>query len=128
MPDRHNIHNIEINVVARYLPERSQPQAQRYAFAYTVTLHNTGEIGAQLLSRHWIITDGDGQVQEVRGEGVVGQQPHLQPGQSHTYTSGTLMHTEVGSMQGSYQMLADDGERFEAPIAPFRLAVPGALH
>ena len=119
---------IDIQVVTHYLSDRSQPESQRYAFAYTITLHNSGQIGAQLLGRHWIITDGDGQVQEVRGEGVVGQQPHLQPGESYTYTSGTLLHTEVGSMYGSYQMLADDGSRFEAPIPPFRLAVPGALH
>lgn len=119
---------IDIQVVTRYLSDHSQPESQRYAFAYTVTLHNSGSIGARLLGRHWIITDGDGQVQEVRGDGVVGQQPHLQPGESHTYTSGTLLTTEVGSMHGSYQMLADDGTRFEAPIPPFRLAVPGALH
>ena len=119
---------IDIQVVTRYLSDRSQPESQRYAFAYTITLHNSGPIGAQLLGRLWIITDGDGQIQEVRGEGVVGQQPHLQPGDSHTYTSGTLLATEVGSMHGSYQMLADDGTRFEALIPPFRLAVPGALH
>ncbi|MBD7975857.1 MULTISPECIES: Co2+/Mg2+ efflux protein ApaG [Pseudomonas] len=121
-------HLIDVSVVTRYLPERSQPDAQRFAFAYTITVLNSGAVGAQLLSRHWIITDGDGQVQEVRGEGVVGQQPHLPPGHSHTYTSGTLMHTEVGSMQGSFHMLADDGQHFEAIIAPFSLAVPGALH
>ena len=121
-------HLIDVSVVTRYLPERSQPDAQRFAFAYTITVHNSGAVGAQLLSRHWIITDGDGEVQEVRGEGVVGQQPHLPPGHSHTYTSGTLMHTEVGSMQGSFHMLGDDGQHFEAVIAPFRLAVPGALH
>lgn len=121
-------YRIDIQVVTHYLPDRSQPESQRYAFAYTVTLRNTGAVGAQLLGRHWIITDGDGQVQEVRGEGVVGQQPHLEPGESHTYTSGTVLTTEVGSMHGSYQMLANDGTRFEAPIPPFRLAVPGALH
>lgn len=121
-------HRIDIQVDTRYLADRSQPESQRYAFAYTITLRNAGAMGAQLLGRHWIITDGDGQVQEVRGEGVVGEQPYLPPGESHTYTSGTVLTTEVGSMHGSYQMLADDGTRFEAPIPPFRLAVPGALH
>ncbi|HLV17025.1 MAG TPA: Co2+/Mg2+ efflux protein ApaG [Pseudomonas sp.] len=121
-------YRIDIQVVTHYLAERSQPESGRYAFAYTVTLRNAGQVGARLLTRHWIITDGDGQVQEVRGEGVVGQQPHLDPGASHTYTSGTVLGTEVGSMHGSYQMLADDGTRFEAPVPPFRLAVPGALH
>lgn len=121
-------HRIDIEVATRYLADRSQPESQRYAFAYTITLRNAGAVGAQLLGRHWIITDGDGQVQEVRGEGVVGQQPHLRPGESHTYTSGTVLTTEVGSMHGSYQMLADDGSRFDAPIPAFRLAVPGALH
>mgnify|MGYP001135317740 CR=1 FL=1 len=121
-------HRIDIQVDTRYLADRSQPESQRYAFAYTITLRNAGAMGAQLLGRHWIITDGDGQVQEVRGEGVVGEQPYLSPGESHTYTSGAVLATEVGSMHGSYQMLADDGTRFEAPIPPFRLAVPGALH
>ncbi|MFN9588650.1 MAG: Co2+/Mg2+ efflux protein ApaG, partial [Pseudomonadaceae bacterium] len=98
------------------------------AFSYTVTIVNNGELPAQLLSRHWVITDGDGRVQEVRGAGVIGQQPHIAPGASHTYSSGTVMATQVGTMQGSYQMLAEDGKRFDATIAPFRLAVPGALH
>lgn len=121
-------YQIDISVVTRYLPEQSQPDQNRFAFAYTVTIHNSGELAAQLLSRHWVITDGDGRIQEVRGAGVVGQQPRIEPGQSHTYSSGTVMTTRVGNMHGSYQMLADDGKRFEAPIAPFRLAVPGALH
>lgn len=121
-------YQIDISVVTRYLPEQSQPDQNRFAFAYTVTIHNSGELAAQLLSRHWVITDGDGRIQEVRGAGVVGQQPRIEPGQSHTYSSGTVMATRVGNMHGSYQMLADDGKRFEAPIAPFRLAVPGALH
>ncbi len=119
---------IDIDVVTRFLPEQSSPDEQRFAFAYTVTIHNHGEQPAQLLSRHWIITDGDGAVQEVRGAGVIGQQPLIEPGASHTYTSGTVLGTQVGSMQGSYGMLGADGEHFEAPIAPFRLAVPGVLH
>ena len=121
-------YQIDVSVTTRYLAAQSQPEQSRYAFSYTVTIVNNGELPAQLLSRHWIITDGDGRVQEVRGAGVVGQQPHLQPGESHTYSSGTVMATKVGNMHGSYQMLADDGKRFDATIAPFRLAVPGALH
>ncbi|MBD9483778.1 Co2+/Mg2+ efflux protein ApaG [Pseudomonas sp. PDM14] len=121
-------YQVDVSVVTRFLPEQSNPEQNRYAFAYTVTVQNNGSVAAKLVSRHWIITDGDGRVQEVRGSGVVGQQPHLQPGESHTYSSGTVMATKVGNMHGSYQMLGDDGKRFDAPIAPFRLAVPGALH
>ncbi|MBD2840292.1 Co2+/Mg2+ efflux protein ApaG [Pseudomonas sp. JM0905a] len=121
-------YKVDVSVVTRFLPEQSQPDENRFAFAYTVTIHNNGELPAQLLTRHWVITDGDGHVQEVRGAGVVGQQPRIDPGASHTYTSGTVMATRVGSMQGSYQMVADDGKRFDAIIAPFRLAVPGSLH
>lgn len=121
-------YQVDVSVVTRFLPEQSQPDENRFAFAYTVTIHNNGELPAKLLTRHWVITDGDGHVQEVRGAGVVGQQPLIAPGASHTYTSGTVMATQVGSMQGSYQMVADDGKRFDAIIAPFRLAVPGSLH
>jgi ApaG protein len=121
-------YNIDVSVVTRYLPEQSQPEQNRFAFAYTVTVSNKGELPAKLLSRHWVITDGDGRVQEVRGAGVIGQQPLVEAGASHTYSSGTVMTTRVGIMQGSYQMLADDGKRFDALIAPFRLAVPGSLH
>ena len=121
-------YQIDVSVTTRYLAAQSQPEQNRYAFSYTITIVNNGELPAQLLSRHWIITDGDGRVQEVRGAGVIGQQPHIAPGASHTYSSGTVMATQVGTMQGSYQMLAEDGKRFDASIAPFRLAVPGALH
>ncbi|CAN7302214.1 Co2+/Mg2+ efflux protein ApaG [Pseudomonas sp. LjRoot71] len=121
-------YHIDVSVVTRYLPEQSQPEQNRFAFAYTVTVSNNGELPAKLLSRHWVITDGDGRVQEVRGAGVVGQQPLIEAGASHTYSSGTVMTTRVGIMQGSYQMLAEDGKRFDALIAPFRLAVPGSLH
>lgn len=121
-------YKIDVSVVTRYLPEQSQPEQSRFAFAYTVTVSNNGELPAKLLSRHWVITDGDGRVQEVRGAGVIGQQPLIAPGASHTYGSGTVMATRVGIMQGSYQMLAEDGKRFDAPIEPFRLAVPGSLH
>ncbi|MBF8164352.1 Co2+/Mg2+ efflux protein ApaG [Ectopseudomonas hydrolytica] len=121
-------YQIDVSVTTRYLAAQSQPEQNRYAFSYTVTIVNNGQLSAKLLSRHWIITDGDGRVQEVRGAGVVGQQPDIAPGASHTYSSGTVMATQVGIMQGSYQMLAEDGKRFDATIAPFRLAVPGALH
>ena len=121
-------YNIDVSVVTRYLPEQSQPEQNRFAFAYTFTVSNNGELPAKLLSRHWVITDGDGRVQEVRGAGVIGQQPLIEAGASHTYSSGTVMATRVGIMQGSYQMLAEDGKRFDALIAPFRLAVPGSLH
>ncbi|UCJ18256.1 Co2+/Mg2+ efflux protein ApaG [Pseudomonas sp. MM211] len=121
-------YQIDVSIITRYLPEQSQPQQNRFAFAYDVTIANNGELSAQLLSRHWLITDGNGQVQEVRGAGVVGEQPLIEPGTSHSYSSGTLMATQVGTMQGSYQMIANDGQRFDALIAPFRLAVPGALH
>ncbi|WP_296132776.1 Co2+/Mg2+ efflux protein ApaG [Pseudomonas sp. Ga0074129] len=121
-------YKIDVSVVTRYLPEQSQPEQSRFAFAYTVTVSNNGELPAKLLSRHWVITDGDGRVQEVRGAGVIGQQPLIAPGASHTYSSGTVMATRVGIMQGSYQMLAEDGKRFDALIEPFRLAVPGSLH
>ncbi len=126
MPDPR--YQVDVSVATRYLPEQSQPEQSRFAFAYTVTIVNSGELSAKLLSRHWLITDGDGRVQEVRGAGVVGQQPLIEPGDSHTYSSGTLIATHVGTMQGSYQMLAEDGKRFDADIAPFRLAVPGSLH
>ena len=121
-------YQVDVSVVTRYLPEQSQPEHDPFAFAYTITVKNNGSIPAKLLSRHWIITDGDGHTEEVRGAGVVGQQPLIKPGQAHTYSSGSVMTTQVGTMQGSYQMLAEDGKRFDATIAPFRLAVPGALH
>lgn len=126
MPDSQN--QIDVSVTSRYLPEQSQAEHNRFAFAYTVTLHNRGQQAATLLSRHWLITDGDGRVQEVRGPGVVGQQPRLEPGAQYSYSSGTLITTRVGFMQGSYQMQTDDGATFDAPIAPFRLVIPGALH
>ena len=121
-------YQVDVSVVTRYLPDQSQPEHDRFAFAYTITVQNNGEVAAKLLSRHWVITDGDGHVEHVRGEGVVGQQPSIAVGKSHVYTSGTVMTTKVGTMQGAYQMLADDGKHFDAVIKPFRLAVPGALH
>ena len=121
-------HQIEVRVETSYLDEQSEPAEHRFVFAYTVTLHNTGRVPAKLLTRHWIITDANGRVQEVRGEGVVGEQPHLRPGQGFRYSSGAVLETPVGSMHGSYQMVGDDGEQFDAPIAAFRLAKPGLLH
>ena len=121
-------YQVDVSVVTRYLPEQSQPEQDRFAFAYTLTVKNNGSIPAKLLSRHWIITDGDGHTEEVRGAGVVGQQPVIEPGQVHTYSSGSVITTKVGTMQGSYLMQAQDDHQFKAIIAPFRLAVPGALH
>jgi ApaG protein len=117
-----------VQVQPRYLAEQSEPEEGRYLFAYTVTIRNTGEVAAQLVSRHWIITDADGQIEEVRGPGVVGEQPVLQPGQVFQYTSGCPLPTAVGSMHGSYQCIAEDGTAFEAPIQEFVLSAPRALH
>lgn len=119
---------IDITVNTRYLAEHSQPTDERYVFAYDITIRNNGEHSAQLLSRHWIITDGNGKTQEVRGSGVVGEQPIIDADDEYSYSSGTLMATAVGSMQGSFTMQTEDGEQFEAQIAPFSLAVPGVLH
>lgn len=124
----HVRYQIEVSVQSDYLPEQSQPGDQRFVFAYTVTIRNKGLAAARLLNRHWIIADANGTVQEVRGEGVVGEQPHLNPGESYRYTSGTVLETPVGSMHGSYEMLADDGTRFDADIHPFSLATPTSLH
>ena len=122
------VYNTTVSVETSYIPEQSDPDNDRFAFAYTITIRNEGTVPAKLLSRHWIITDADGSSHEVRGEGVVGEQPHLQPGEDFEYTSGTLLDTPVGSMRGSYQMLADDGKEFECPIAPFTLSMPNKLH
>jgi ApaG protein len=121
-------YQVDVSVTTRFLAEQSQPEHDRFAFAYSITVSNNGSLPARLLSRHWVITDGNGHVEEVRGEGVVGQQPLIDAGKSHNYSSGTVMTTKVGTMQGTYQMLAEDGTRFDAVIKPFRLAVPGALH
>ena len=117
-------HQIRIEVETAYLDEQSDPRERRYVFSYTITIRNEGNVPARLLTRHWVITDANGKVQEVRGEGVVGEQPHLKPGQGFRYSSGAVLETPVGAMQGSYQMLADDGAHFDAPIAPFTLAMP----
>jgi ApaG protein len=121
-------HKIRIDVDTSYLEDQSDPKERRYVFSYTITIRNEGKVPARLLTRHWIITDSNGKVQEVRGEGVVGEQPYLKPGQGFRYSSGAVLETPVGAMQGSYQMVADDGAQFDAPIAAFRLAMPGLLH
>jgi ApaG protein len=123
-----NPYNIKINVKTTYIPEQSDPDSDRYVFAYTITIHNDGSIAAKLLTRHWIINDANGNVQEVHGEGVVGEQPYLTPGESFQYTSGTVIETPVGSMEGSYQMLAEDGTPFDAQIPAFTLSLPNKLH
>ena len=119
---------IEVGVDTSYIEEQSDPAANRYVFTYTITISNTGTSPAKLLNRHWVITDADGKVQEVRGEGVVGEQPYLRPGEQYQYTSGTIMETPVGAMEGEYEMLSDDGDSFFAPIARFALSIPRTLH
>ncbi len=121
-------HRIEISVRTAYLPLQSAPEQSRYVFAYTVTITNAGSVPARLLTRHWIITDSNNQTRELRGEGVVGEQPYLLPGMSYEYTSGTVLETPVGVMRGSYQMLADDGTEFDAEIPAFTLSTPRTLH
>jgi ApaG protein len=120
-------HKVRVEVETSYLAEQSDPSERRYVFSYTITIRNEGQVSARLLTRHWIITDANGKVQEVRGDGVVGEQPHLKPGQGFRYSSGAVIETPVGAMQGSYEMVADDGHRFDTPIQPFRLAMPGVL-
>ena len=120
--------DIKVQVATRYIDDQSEPDSDRYVFAYTITISNEGDVAAKLISRHWIITDANGKVQEVSGDGVVGEQPHLQPGEEFRYSSGAVLETPVGAMQGLYRMKADDGVDFDAPIAAFTLAVPGLLH
>jgi ApaG protein len=119
---------IKVVVESVYVAEQSAPRAQRYVFAYTVKISNEGAEGAQLRSRHWVITDGNGKVEEVRGPGVVGQQPRLAPGEQFQYTSGCVLVTPRGEMRGSYQMHRPDGREFDATIAPFALALPHSLN
>jgi len=121
-------YQITINVNTAYLAEQSDPSADRYVFAYTISIANTGTVSAQLISRHWIITDAENVTQEVKGLGVVGEQPLLRPGESFEYTSGTAMATPVGTMRGTYQMVAEDGNKFDAEIPVFTLSMPRVLH
>jgi len=121
-------YQISITVNTTYLAEQSDPSADRYVFAYTITIANSGTVAAQLISRHWIITDAENITQEVKGLGVVGEQPLLRPGESFEYTSGTAMATPVGTMRGTYQMVAEDGNKFDAEIPVFTLSMPRVLH
>jgi len=121
-------HVFAIDVDTRYLDDQSEPDQDRYVFAYTIHIRNDGKVPARLLARHWIITDANGNVQEVTGDGVVGEQPWLRPGEDFSYTSGAVLETHLGTMHGSYAMLADDGTRFDAPIPRFTLSVPRTLH
>jgi ApaG protein len=121
-------YDFNVGVQTEFLAEQSDPSRNRYVFAYKITITNSGSQSAQLMSRKWLITDGDGKTQEVSGDGVVGQQPVIDPGQRHQYTSGTVLETKVGSMSGFYQMVAADGHEFSAAIPPFTLSYPNALH
>jgi ApaG protein len=121
-------YTIGVQVETRFVPDQSKPADDRYVFAYTITLRNNGDVPARLITRHWVITDANGKVEEVRGEGVVGEQPWMRPGDDYQYTSGAVLETAVGTMHGSYQMLADDGTHFEAPIPLFTLSIPRTLH
>ena len=121
-------YHISISTRVNYLPEQSDEDDDRFVFSYTITITNSGSVTVKLISRHWIITDADSQVQEVRGSGVVGEQPSLNPGQSFEYTSGTVLSTPVGTMSGSYRMVAEDGTEFDAPIPQFVLSIPRVLH
>lgn len=121
-------YEITVETRVEYVPDQSDVELERYVFAYTITIANSGNIAAQLISRHWTITDATGQVQEVRGLGVVGEQPLLKPGESFEYTSGCVIATPVGTMRGSYQMAAEDGTKFDAPIPEFTLSMPRVLH
>ncbi len=121
-------YEINISVNTAYLAEQSDPSADRYVFAYTITIENVGTVAAQLISRHWVITDADDVVQEVKGLGVVGEQPLLRPGETFEYSSGAALATPVGTMHGSYQMVAEDGNKFDAEIPRFTLAMPRVLH
>lgn len=121
-------HDIAVSVATQFIDEQSKPQDNHYVFAYTIRILNRGSVGARLISRHWVITNGNGDIREVRGEGVVGEQPLMRPGEGYEYTSGAILETAVGTMHGSYQMLAEDGTRFDADIPSFVLSIPRTLH
>lgn len=121
-------YQIDIDANTQYLEAQSSPESGRYVFAYTITIRNSSDIAAQLVARHWIITDAHGKVQEVRGEGVVGEKPRLAPGDAFRYTSAAMIETPVGTMRGEYEMIGENGEIFEAEIPPFTLAIPRTLH
>ncbi|WP_119717395.1 Co2+/Mg2+ efflux protein ApaG [Cognatilysobacter tabacisoli] len=119
---------VDVEVATRYLDDQSEPEQDRFVFAYTIRIRNRGDVPARLMTRHWRITDANGQVQEVDGDGVVGEQPRLEPGEDFEYTSGAVLETALGTMQGRYGMVADDGTHFDAPIPAFTLSVPRTLH
>jgi ApaG protein len=121
-------HQIEIEADTQYLDSQSSPESGRYVFSYTITIRNASDVPAQLVARHWVITDAHGKVQDVRGEGVVGEKPHLAPGEAFRYTSAAMIETPVGTMRGEYRMVAGDGESFDAEIPPFTLSIPRTLH
>ena len=121
-------YTLEIQIATRFLDDESTPEQDRYVFSYTISIRNLGRLPAQLVDRHWIITDANGHVEEVRGDGVVGEQPRLEPGEEFSYTSGAVLTTAVGTMEGSYGMAGDDGVRFDAPVPAFTLSVPRTLH
>ena len=123
-----NNYDIRVDVETRFLDDKSTPRENRYVFAYTINIRNEGAQAARLVARHWVISDANGKVQEVRGDGVVGEQPWLRPGDNFEYTSGAVLETSVGTMKGSYRMLADDGTWFEAPIEEFTLSIPRTIH
>ena len=120
--------DIRIVAEAVYLADQSNPDERRYVFAYTINIHNAGPVPAQLLTRHWLITDADGRIQEVHGDGVIGEQPEIAPGSTHTYSSGAVLETPVGTMEGRYGMVSSGGDHFDTSIPVFRLAVPGVLN
>lgn len=128
-PMSQKYHNqIEVAAEAFYIEEQSEPETDRFVFAYIITINNTGKAPARLTHRHWHITDANGKVEEVHGEGVIGKQPYLKPGESFQYSSGTILKTPVGAMQGYYDMACDDGSHFKATVEPFTLSVPGSLN
>lgn len=122
------LHDIAVSVEASFIDDQSKPQENRYVFSYTITIHNRGSMSARLLSRRWIITDANGDIREVQGDGVVGEQPSLRPGEGYEYTSGAILETAVGTMHGSYQMIGEDGTHFDADIPSFVLSIPRTLH
>lgn len=121
-------HDIQVDIETTFISEQSDIEADRYVFGYTITISNQGSLPARLLNRHWIITDANGKVEEVRGEGVVGEQPRLEPGQHYRYSSGAIIETPVGAMEGDYEMVDDRGQRFLTPIPAFSLQIPNAVH
>ena len=121
-------HNIDVSVETNYIRNQSDPDNERYVFAYRITIKNNGSVSAKLLGRRWLITDANDKIQEVKGKGVVGKQPHLQPGETFSYTSAAVIETPVGYMQGHYYLIADDGIEFDTEIPAFGLSIPHALH